>query len=437
MSTSHIEWNNRQLAYRSRKLIWIIAVLVVVIVAWAAWATLDEVVVGEGSVVPSQSVQTIQSLEGGLIENILVRQGDSVIKGQPLAVLDDTRFRASFQESGKQFDSLSAQKVRLEAELASVKVDNKQSVTITPIDIVTNDNSSAALFNAKANYYERLEQVTSELEESKLRIEQQAQAYSDTQSSVRTLQSSLTIVRKERDLLKSVVESGAVAEVELLKLNRDVIRLEGDLSSAKVSAQKQRAAYSEAIADHRGIALNFRTKAQGQLNEVSATLAQLNESRQAIADQLRRTQITSPVDATVKDVFVRTIGGVVRPGEPIMELVPKNSALIVEAKIAPKDIAFISVGLEATVKFSAYDFVIYGGQKGKVTYVSADALQTEDGAAYYRAHIELDQQALEQKSFTVIPGMQAAVDILTGEKTVLSYWLKPILRAKQNSLRER
>ncbi|MGX9522057.1 HlyD family type I secretion periplasmic adaptor subunit [Vibrio mediterranei] len=442
MSTSHIEWNNRQLAYRSRKLIWIIAVLVVVIVAWAAWATLDEVVVGEGSVVPSQSVQTIQSLEGGLIENILVRQGDSVIKGQPLAVLDDTRFRASFQESGKQFDSLSAQKVRLEAELASVKVDNKQSdwqsqVTITPIDIVTNDNSSAALFNAKANYYERLEQVTSELEESKLRIEQQAQAYSDTQSSVRTLQSSLTIVRKERDLLKSVVESGAVAEVELLKLNRDVIRLEGDLSSAKVSAQKQRAAYSEAIADHRGIALNFRTKAQGQLNEVSATLAQLNESRQAIADQLRRTQITSPVDATVKDVFVRTIGGVVRPGEPIMELVPKNSALIVEARIAPKDIAFISVGLEATVKFSAYDFVIYGGQKGKVTYVSADALQTEDGAAYYRAHIELDQQALEQKSFTVIPGMQAAVDILTGEKTVLSYWLKPILRAKQNSLRER
>lgn len=260
---------------------------------------------------------------------------------------------------------------------------------------------------------------------------------SDTQNAIRTLQSSLSIVKKERDLLKAVVESGAVAEVELLKLNRDVIRIEGDLSSAIVTAQKQQAAYSEAIADHRGIALDFRTKAQGQLNEISATLAQLNESRQAIADQLRRTEVAAPLDGTVKEVFVRTIGGVVRPGEPIMELVPENSALIIEAKIAPKDIAFISVGLEAMVKFSSYDFVIYGGQKGTVTYVSADALQTEDGVAYYRAHIELSEPEENGRTFSVIPGMQAAVDILTGEKTVLQYWLKPILRAKENSMRER
>lgn len=442
MSSSTIQWSNSRLAYRSRKLIWITALLMVCVIGWASWATLDEVVTGEGKVVPSESVQTIQSLEGGLIEDILVKQGDAVVKGQPLAVLDDTRFRASFQESTQQYDSLYAQLTRLEAELKSVKVvtqasDWRKQVIIIPIEIITTSASKPALFNAKANYFERLEQLASELEESELRIEQQAQAFSDTQTTIKTLESSLKIVKTERDMLRSVVESGAVAEVELLKLNRDVIRLEGDLASSRAAGQKQRAAYSEAIADHRGIALDFRTKAQGQLNEITSRLAQLAESQQAIADQLRRTQIQSPVDGTVKDVFVRTIGGVVRPGEPIMELVPKNSALIIEARIAPQDIAFISKGLEATVKFSAYDFVIYGGQKGKVTYVSADALQSEDGAAYYRAHIELNASEFQQSQFTVIPGMQVAVDILTGDKTVLSYWLKPILRAKENALRER
>ncbi|NOH80074.1 HlyD family type I secretion periplasmic adaptor subunit [Vibrio sp. RE86] len=434
-------WNSAHLAYRSRRLIWLSAACIAAIVGWATWAKLEEVVIGEGKVVPSLSVQTIQSLEGGLVKELLVRQGERVTRGQPIAILDDTRFRASFQESNQQAESLYAQQQRLKAEINSIKVLSsslpwQDQIVFVPQGFDINEQSHLALINARANYLERMGQIKSELEESTLRIEQQAQSYSDTLHNIRTLKSSLNIVTKERDMLKAVVESGAVAEVELLKLNRDVIKLNGDIASAEAVAQKQKAAYSEAITDRRSTALEFRTKVQGQLNEVTAKLAQLSESRHAIADQLKRTQLVSPVDGRVKEIFVRTIGGVVKPGEPIMELIPEDSNLIVEARIAPKDIAFVRTGLPATVKFSAYDFVIYGGLKGQVTYVSADALQTEDGNAYYRAHIALSSEA-EKSGFTIIPGMQVAVDILTGEKTVLSYWLKPILRAKENALRER
>lgn len=435
---SNVRWSNAHLAYRSRSLIWLSVLLVLAVIVWASLAKLDEVVVGEGKVVPTLSVQTIQSLEGGILKELLVAPGETVKRGQVIAVLDDTRFKSNYSETTEQVESLLAQKQRLQAELRTVIVKSVQQnwneqVVIDPQPFDVTTNSHAAFQNAKANYQERLGQLESQLEEAKLRIEQQAQAYADTLNSIKTLKSSLTIVVRERDMLKDVVSSGAVAEVELLKLNRDVIKLEGDIASSQAAAQKQRAVYSESIADYRGIALSFRADSQGQLNEVVSKLAQLNESRHAIADQLNRTQLLSPVDGTIKEVFLRSIGGVVKPGEPIMEIVPRNSALIVEARISPQNIAFVRTGLAATVKFSAYDFVIYGGLKGQVSYVSADALQTEDGNAYYRANIVFDGD----DKFTIIPGMQVVVDIMTGEKTVLNYWLKPILRAKENALRER
>ncbi|EGR3032778.1 HlyD family type I secretion periplasmic adaptor subunit [Vibrio parahaemolyticus] len=435
---SGVRWSNAHLAYRSRSLIWLSSVLVLCVIVWASWAKLDEVVVGEGKVVPTLSVQTIQSLEGGILKELLVSPGEAVKRGQTIAVLDDTRFKSNYSETTEQVESLLAQKQRLQAELQTVKVksvqlDWKEQVVIDPQAFEVTEASHFAFENARANYLERIGQLESELEEARLRIEQQAQAYADTLNTIKTLKSSRTIVVKERNMLREVVASGAVAEVELLKLNRDLIKLEGDIAGSQAAAQKQKAVYSESIADYRGIALSFRTESQGQLNEVISKLAQLNESRHAIADQLNRTQLLSPVEGTIKDIFLRSIGGVVKPGEPIMEIVPRNSALIVEARISPQNIAFIKAGLPATVKFSAYDFVIYGGLKGKVSYVSADALQTDEGKAYYRANIIFNND----DKFAIIPGMQVVVDIMTGEKTVLNYWLKPILRAKENALRER
>ncbi|KJG55215.1 hemolysin D [Photobacterium kishitanii] len=437
--SSNLKWANQKHAYRSRKIVWLCSLLVIAIIAWAAYSKLEEVVVGDGKVVPTLAIQKIQSLEGGIIEQVLVKAGQQVKKGQPLIILDDTRFRTAFQESDEHFRTLQAQIKRLKTELDTVKVnakekDWKKQITINHQAIDFDDLSKRAQLNAKANYNERIGQIESQLEEALLSIEQQTEALRDAKSSTSTLYSSLRLVNKEAKMLEGAVKRGAVAEVELIQTRRDQVKLRGEIASSKVLQQKSSAALREAIVMRRNLALEFRTSVQAQLNELTNQFAQLEDSQEGLADQLKRTEITAPMDGTIKEILVRSLGGVVKPGEPIMELVPNDSKLIIEARISPQDIAFVQTGLEATIKFTAYDFVVYGGRKGTVTYVSADALQTEDGTAYYRAHIQLHDDP--ETRLQAIPGMQAMVDILTGEKTVLSYWLKPLLRAKASALRE-
>ncbi|WP_305421017.1 HlyD family type I secretion periplasmic adaptor subunit [Photobacterium leiognathi] len=437
--SSNLKWANQKHAYRSRKIVWLCSLLVIAIITWAAYSKLEEVVVGDGKVVPTQAIQKIQSLEGGIIEQVLVSPGEQVKQGQTLLILDDTRFRTAFQESDEHFRTLQAQIKRLKAELETVKVntrekDWKKQITINHQALDFDDLSKRAQLNAKANYNERISQIESQLEEAQLTIEQQTEALRDAKSNTATLNSSLRLVNKEAKMLEGAVKRGAVAEVELIQTRRDQVKIRGEIASSKVAQQKASAALREAIVMRRNLALEFRTSVQAQLNEATNQFAQLEDSQEGLADQLKRTEITAPMDGTIKDILVRSLGGVVKPGEPIMELVPNDSKLIVEARISPQDIAFVSKGLEATIKFTAYDFVVYGGRKGTVTYVSADALQTEDGTAYYRAHIQLHDDP--DTRLQVIPGMQAMVDILTGEKTVLSYWLKPLLRAKASALRE-
>lgn len=437
--SSNLKWANQKHAYRSRKIVWLCSLLVISIITWAAYSKLEEVVVGDGKVVPTLAIQKIQSLEGGIIEQVLVKAGEQVKKGQPLIILDDTRFRTAFQESDEHYRTLQAQIKRLKAELDTVKVNTKEKdwkkqITISHQAIAFDDLSKRAQLNAKANYNERIGQIESQLEEAQLTIEQQTEALRDAKSNTSTLYSSLRLVNKEAKMLEGAVKRGAVAEVELIQTRRDQVKLRGEIASSKVAQQKTSAALREAIVMRRNLALEFRTSVQAQLNELTNQFAQLEDSQEGLADQLKRTEITAPMDGTIKDILVRSLGGVVKPGEPIMELVPNDSKLIVEARISPQDIAFVQTGLEATIKFTAYDFVVYGGRKGTVTYVSADALQTEDGTAYYRAHIQLHDDP--ETRLQAIPGMQAMVDILTGEKTVLSYWLKPLLRAKTSALRE-
>ncbi|GAL16438.1 type I secretion system membrane fusion protein LapC [Vibrio astriarenae] len=326
--SQQIAWSNYQHAQRSRKIVWIVAVLIACVIAWASWAQLDEVIVGNGKVVPTDSVQTIQSLEGGIIQQISVVQGQTVEKGDPLVVLDNTRFKAAFEESQSQIDSLTAQQLQLRLELDSVTIDSNQGrwedqVQVTILDFPLGENATQIEYNAMDNYLARIAQLRVELEEAELRIIQQQQVMQDAQLNLRTQQNSVAIVQREMKLLEDVVASGAVAEVELLKLKRDIISLQGEIASTRTFIQKQQATLTESIADYRSLAQDFRSKARSEINEVESRLDQLGESQYAIKDQLNRTVMLASVSGTVKEVFIRTLGGVAKPGEPILEIVPK------------------------------------------------------------------------------------------------------------------
>ncbi|CAH0990289.1 Type I secretion system membrane fusion protein PrsE [Sinobacterium norvegicum] len=437
--SSQLHWQQIKRAYLARKVVWLIFGLVICIIIWASFSKLDEVVIGQGKVVPSNSVQQIQSYEGGIVEQILVNGGEVVSQGQILVILDDTRFRSSFQEAEQQRISLQVKKERLKAELESVIVGSynttwRNIISVKHQNLQTEIEDRDAVYQAQASYNERLRQLQAQLQLGGQRIEQQEEALSENRSMIATLEQSLALNQKELEWVTEALNTGAIAEIELLKLQREDVRIQGDIKTALLVTRKLTAAKAQAIIERRNYALDFRTRAQIELDDIRSQLARLAETQTAVAEQLARTTIRSPIDGTVKNITIRSLGGVLKPGESIMEVVPADDNLIIEAKLSPKDIAFVKKGLSSIVKFSAYDFVIYGGLIGRVEYISADALQDEEGQPYYRAHILTESNRLN--GYPIIPGMQADVNILTGKKTVMSYWLKPLLRARADALRE-
>ncbi len=437
MSTS-LYWQQQVKARHSRRIVWITVGLMLTVLLWADWAELDEVIVGEGRVVPASAVQQIQSLEGGILAALHVKSGDMVEKGQLLATLDNTYSKAAWLEGEQQSEALQMRIIRSQAELQSIQIDNTQKDWRQRVRIVNADLDSVAISAKRAliladNYNERLNQLRSLLTLEKQQIEQAIQSFNEANSHSKTLSQSVKLSEKEIKLTAVSVQKGAVSEIELLQLKREQIRLQGELNSSRLNEKRLQAAYQGSITDTVNLAREFRTKIRSQLTEARNQLAQLNESQPALADRLKRAALLSPLHGRVKDIARRTLGGVIKPGESIMEIVPDSEKLIIETRIHPQDIAYLSIGLEAMVKFTAYDFVIYGGEKGEVTYISADALQDAEGGTYYKVNIETQQS---HTSFDIMAGMQASVDIKTGKKSVLNYWLKPILRARANALRE-
>lgn len=412
-------------------LVWVMLLCVVVLFMWAYFAVLDEVVRGVGKVIPSSQVQVVQNLEGGIIEQINVAEGDLVEPGQVLLVIDDTRFDSSLQESRMRSLGLQAKSIRLMAEaggLAAMPALPKQISEALP----QLSDQEQRLFVERRGEHEAGHRILSE------QMVQKQQAIAELTARTERLARSLSLTERELKVTRPLRDQGAVSEVEILRLQRQVNDLRGEMDEAKLAIPRARAELAEVEQRRIELDAGFRKEARAELNEVTSELNTLEASNVALNDRVQRTQVRSPIRGVVKSLSVRTVGGVVQPGMDLVEIVPVGESLLVEAKIKPRDIAFLRPGLPAKVKLTAYDFAIYGGLKAQVEHISADTFLEEDGEAYYLVRVRTTDPELTKgdKAFAIIPGMTAEVDILVGEKTVLSYLLKPVLRARETALRE-
>ena len=401
---------------------------VIILIVWAAFAQLDEVTRGEGKVIPSRQVQVMQSLDGGIVSEILVKEGQQVKTGQLLLKVDPTRFVSSLRENRAQYIALLAKSARLTA-VASGKpfVPPPELIKEAP-DLVEQERSAyenkrLELDAAVGVARQQLSQRRQELNELTAKREQATQSYS--------------LTARELEVTRPLAKTGAVSEVELLRLERDVARYRGERDAAGAQIPRIQAAISEAQRKIEEVELNLRNQARSELSETNAKLAALSAGSEGLADRVKQAEIRAPMNGTVKQLFANTVGGVVQPGKEIIEIVPSDDALLLEARVQPKDIAFLRPGQPALVKFTAYDFSIYGGLEATLEHIGADTITDEKGNAFYIVRVRTTRSTIGDAQMPIIPGMVAEVDILTGKKSLLSYLMKPVLRAKANALTER
>lgn len=413
---------------RPRLFIWTIGLFVLVATTWASWATLDESARGEGKVVPVSQVQHLQSLDGGVVSTIKVKEGDIVERGQLLLQIDNTRFVSSLRESQSQNVSLQAKAARLRALAEGSVFRMPPEVTQMAPDIAKQEMDL---------YLSRKNELDANVGMARQQLTQRMQELNEANARKTQALQGLELTAKELAVTKPLRESGAVSEVDILRLERDVSRYRGERDMAAAQVPKIQSAIAEANRKIQEVELAFRNQASAELSETMGKLGTLNEGSVALKDKVKLTEIRSPVKGEVKRLYVNTVGGVVQPGRDILEIVPRDESLLIEAKILPRDIAFLHPGQKAFVRFTAYDSTIYGGLTGSVQQIGADSITDDKGNTFYVVRILTDHASLGDRKLPIIPGMTTEVDIITGQKSVLNYLLKPVLRAKAQALSER
>lgn len=406
---------------------------------WAYISPIDELARGEGKVIPSEKIQTIQSLDGGIISDILVSEGQIVKKDQALMKIDTTRFQASFEENKKAYYHLMITKTRLEAE-SKIDLDKK-----IPKLNFSKELLDEALPFAKADeqlFRKRIDELKSAINTLDFQYRQKKQELVETKNKVTQLTRSLKLVAQERDTIARLVAKRARSSVDLLKIKKEYSQMRGDLNAAKLSLPRLELAIEESLNKKEEKLKTFKAEVLNELQKINTESKKYESKLVSEEDKLSKTVLTSPVDGIIKQINMNTIGGVVKSGMDLIEIVPNSEVLLVEAKIDPKDIAFINPKQEAIVKITAYDFSIYGGLEGKIVEISADSIkdkESRDEKSYYKVVIKTQKNYLEKNKerLPIIPGMIASVDIKTGKKTILDFLLKPILKTKQNALHER
>ncbi|MEO5367913.1 MAG: HlyD family type I secretion periplasmic adaptor subunit [Magnetococcus sp. WYHC-3] len=418
-------WGRDPLAH---VLLMAVALFFLAALIWAAIAELEEVAVGPGKVIPSTQVQVVQSLEGGILSEVLIHEGDRVNQGQVLLRIDDTQFSSSFREGRQQVATLRAQVERLRAEAEGR--DFVPSDALRALD-ATLAQRELDLFNSRQL---ELKNNTRILDDQ---LTQKRQELEEMRAMTRQLERRLELVRKEIQLSRMSGTGKSLAEADYLRLKREMVELEGSLENARLSLPRQEAAVREQERKRLEPEHAFRAQAQAELNTHQAELARQEESLPALEDRLDRTLLRSPVNGTVIRLHPRSLGQVIRSGMNLVEILPLEDKLLVEARLRPQDIAFIHSGQMATVKLTAYDYSIYGGLPGQLEHLSADTITDERGDTYYLAHVRTHRNTIGPQELPIIPGMVASVEIITGRKTVLDYLLKPLFKAREHALRER
>lgn len=405
-------------------------VICIVALLWAACTRVDEITVGDGRVVPASYVQVIQNLEGGIVAEIPVQVGSIVHKDQIVMRLDETRFASSVDESKAKGYALQAQIARLQAEADGVPLVIPESLLKEAPQIAKDELNL---------YASRQRELDAGLGILRQQLDQRGQEIAEKSSRLKQLGDAFDLMSKELQLTQRMQSQGVVSEVELIRIQRQYGDTRGELEATRLAIPRLEAQRNEARTKLDGAIAKFRADAAHELGKVKAELAGTTAGSVALEDRLARTTVRAPLAGIVKSIKVNTVGGVLQPGMEVMEIVPIEDRLLVEAKVRPADIGFLRPGQSAMVKISAYDFSIYGGLDGQVETISADAVTNEKGEAYYLVRIRTPKNSLgtPEKPLPIIPGMLATVHIRTGEKSVLSYLTKPLVKAKTEALRER
>ena len=415
---------HRQPLTGSRMIIVATAIGFALFLLWASLAQVDEVTRGEGKVIPSSKLQTITAADPATVSELLVRSGQRVHKGQLLVRLDNPESASALGQLQAETESLQARAARLTAEGMG------QNVACQGPDCAGEEALKAA----------REAAVRSKIAASQATADQARRDAAEAAGTISTLQSSLALAQHQVQMMQPLAAKNIVPQTDLLEKQKEVIDIQGRIAAAREQQGKALAAVREAEAQAAQAGYEFKQQALDERSQVNAKIAVNQQSLLGAEGKQNRTELRSPVDGVVNDVQVTTIGSYVQPGQKIMEVVPLGEKLLVETRVKPSDIAFIKVGDRALVKVTAYDFSIYGGLDGKVVQVSADSIYDDkEKEAYFTVIVETDKSYLMAagKPLPITPGMMTSTQIITGRKSVLTYLLKPVLKARSDALRER
>jgi adhesin transport system membrane fusion protein len=418
----------------SRLLLMATLAMIVVGLLWAKFAILEEVKRGNGRVVPSRQIQVVQSLEGGIVSEILVQEGAIVRRDQPLVRIADTNFASQLGEVRERRGAMAARVARLEAEAQGRERPDFSAdlIASAPQSV----DAERAVFEA------RQRKLLQDIDVVMQQENQRRRELDEYRASERKLTETAQFMNREVELTRRLYQQKIIPEIEMLRIDQKAAEMRGQLELVKVSMTKAEAGIQEARSRIANARTAFRSQAEEDLAKSRGDLAVLEETSKSATDRVERAELRSPVHGIINKINVTTVGAVIQPGANLMDIVPLDDSLLVEGRIRPQDIAFVRPQQEAVVKLTAYDSSVYGSLKGKVERISADAISDEKidkGETFYRVMVRTDKNHLgtTAQPLPIIPGMVATVEILTGEKSVLDYMLKPARVLRDEALRER